>query len=127
MPGPNGTSRSLGHKDHDPVWARLAEASVPVAFHLGDSGYQRTFAPAWGSRNTFGFGNSEPFAQVLVSDRAIHDTIASMVMHGVFKRHPALRVAADLGVPHGSYGRSPAAARAVVNWRTRSRSGSSTG
>ncbi|MGH9274175.1 MAG: amidohydrolase family protein, partial [Acidimicrobiales bacterium] len=44
VPGPNGTGRSLGDKLHDPVWARLAEASVPVAFHLGDSGYQRQFA-----------------------------------------------------------------------------------
>jgi predicted TIM-barrel fold metal-dependent hydrolase len=38
VPGPYGTSRSLGDKMHDPVWARLAEAGVPVAFHHGDSG-----------------------------------------------------------------------------------------
>src|SRR3546814_4606748 len=25
VPGPNGTSRSLGDKLHDPVWARIAE------------------------------------------------------------------------------------------------------
>ena len=93
MPGPNGTSRSLGDKLHDPVWARLAEASVPVAFHLGDSGYQRRFAGAWGGRDEFGFGNSDPLAQVLVADRAIQDTVASLVVHGVFKRHPDLRVA----------------------------------
>ena len=48
VPGPNGTSRSLGDKLHDPVWARLAEAGVPVAFHLGDSGYEARFASAWG-------------------------------------------------------------------------------
>ncbi len=93
VPGPNGTSRSLGHKLHDPVWARLAEASVPVAFHLGDSGYQARFSTAWGGRGTFGFGNSDPLGQILVSDRPIHDTVASMLMHGVFTRHPALRVA----------------------------------
>jgi predicted TIM-barrel fold metal-dependent hydrolase len=93
VPGENGTSRSLGDKRHDPVWARLAEASIPVAFHLGDSGYQRRFAPAWGAQGEFGFGNSDPFAQVLVSDRAIHDSIASLVIHKVFQRHPALRVA----------------------------------
>jgi predicted TIM-barrel fold metal-dependent hydrolase len=93
VPGPNGTSRSLGDKRHDPVWARLAEASVPVAFHLGDSGYQRRFAGAWGAKDEFGFGNSDPFAQVLVSDRPIQDTIASLIIHGVFKRHPDLRVA----------------------------------
>ena len=93
VPGPNGTSRSLGDRLHDPVWACLAEASVPVAFHLGDSGYQRRFAPAWGGRGEFGFGNSDPLAQLLVSDRPIQDTIASLIVHGVFDRHPTLRVA----------------------------------
>ena len=28
--------RSLGDPSHDPVWARLAEAGVPVGFHLSD-------------------------------------------------------------------------------------------
>jgi predicted TIM-barrel fold metal-dependent hydrolase len=93
VPAEHGTSRSLGDKVHDPVWARLAEASIPVVFHLGDSGYQRRFAGAWGGRNEFGFGNSDPFAQVMVSDRAIQDTMASLIVHGVFKRHPTLRVA----------------------------------
>lgn len=93
VPGPAGTSRSLGNKVYDPVWARLAEASVPVAFHLGDSGYQRRFGPAWGGRAEFGFGTSDPLAQVLVSDRAIHDTLASLIVHGAFERHPGLRVA----------------------------------
>lgn len=93
VPGPHGTSRSLGDKAHDPVWARLAEASVPVAFHLGDSGYNRFFAAAWGGKAEFGFGNHDVLGSVLVADRAIHDTIASLVVHGVFTRHPGLRVA----------------------------------
>jgi predicted TIM-barrel fold metal-dependent hydrolase len=93
VPGANGTSRSLGDQVHDPVWAQLAEAGLPVAFHLGDSGYQRQLGAAWGGRGEFGFGNSDPLSQVLVSDRAIQDTIASMIVHGVFQRHPSLRVA----------------------------------
>jgi predicted TIM-barrel fold metal-dependent hydrolase len=93
VPAPNGASRSLGDKRFDPVWARLAQASVPVAFHLGDSGYNARFAGAWGASDTFGFGNSDALGQVLVSDRAIHDSVASLLVHGVFQRHPALRVA----------------------------------
>lgn len=93
VPGPNGTSRSLGDKVHDPVWARLAEAGVPVAFHLGDSGYESRFGSAWGGRPDFGFGKSDPLGHVLTEGRAIHDTIASLIVHGVFHRHPALRVA----------------------------------
>jgi predicted TIM-barrel fold metal-dependent hydrolase len=94
VPGPNGTGRSLGDKSHDPVWARLAEASVPVAFHLGDSGYNRFLAAGWGASASFeGFGNTDILSRVLVSDRAIHDTIASLIVHKVFKRHPTLKVA----------------------------------
>jgi predicted TIM-barrel fold metal-dependent hydrolase len=93
VPGPNGTSRSLGHSLHDPVWARLAEASIPVAFHLGDSGYNFISA-AWGGAAEFqGFGPPDLLGRIVVSDRAIHDTIASLVLDGVFTRHPALRVA----------------------------------
>jgi predicted TIM-barrel fold metal-dependent hydrolase len=31
--------------------------------------------------------------KLVVSDRAIHDTIGNLVVHGVFARHPSLRVA----------------------------------
>jgi predicted TIM-barrel fold metal-dependent hydrolase len=93
VPGPNGTSRSLGDPAHDPVWARLAEAGVPVAFHLGDSGYEARFAGAWGASEEFGFGKADPLARVITSDRAIHDAVASLVVHGAFTRHPGLRIA----------------------------------
>ena len=92
VPAPNGTGRSLGDRRHDPVWARLAEASIPAAFHLGDSGYN-AFAAAWGASATFeGFGDLDVLSRVLVSDRAIHDTLASLIIDGVFHRHPGLRV-----------------------------------
>jgi predicted TIM-barrel fold metal-dependent hydrolase len=85
---------SLGHRDHDRVWARLAEAGVPVAFHLGDSGYHRYIATAWGGRATFEpFYATDVLDGVLVEDRAIYDTMASLIVHGVFFRHPTLRVA----------------------------------
>jgi predicted TIM-barrel fold metal-dependent hydrolase len=93
VPAPNATGRSLGDRLHDPVWARLAEASIPVAFHLGDSGYN-SFAAAWGASGTFeGFGNTDVLSRILVSDRAIHDALASLIVDGVFHRHPTLRVA----------------------------------
>jgi predicted TIM-barrel fold metal-dependent hydrolase len=93
VPGVHGASRSFGDRVHDPVWARLAEASIPVAFHLGDSGYN-AFTAMWGGSPTFeAFGKSSILSRILVSDRAIHDTIASLVVDGVFVRHPTLRVA----------------------------------
>jgi predicted TIM-barrel fold metal-dependent hydrolase len=99
VPGEHGTSRSLGHRAHDAVWARLAEASVPVAFHLGDSGYN-AFTAMWGGTPTFeAYGKMNILSRVLVSDRAIHDTIASLVVDRVFSRHPGLRV---VSVENGS-------------------------
>jgi predicted TIM-barrel fold metal-dependent hydrolase len=92
--------RSLGDRSHDPVWARLAEAGVPVGFHLSDSGYLQV-AGMWGGRSTFeGFGGSEPLEQILTDDRAIHDTMASMIAHGVFTRHPNLKA---VSIENGSY------------------------
>ena len=93
VPAPHGAARSLGDAQHDPFWARLAEAGVPVGFHLGDSGYEARFGSAWGGRGDFGFGKSDPLGKVLAEGRAIHDTVASLVVHGVFTRHPGLRVA----------------------------------
>jgi predicted TIM-barrel fold metal-dependent hydrolase len=93
VPGPHGTSRSLGDRAHDPVWARLAEAGVPVAFHLGDSGYE-LFTAMWGGLARFeGFGQTNTLTKLLVSDRAIHDSIGSLLVDGVFWRHPTLKVA----------------------------------
>lgn len=93
-PVPTGTKpRSLGDPAHDPVWARLAEANVPVAFHLGDSGYLK-IAGMWGGTEHFEpFATPDPLDRLVVDDRAIHDTIASLIVHGVFDRHPGLRVA----------------------------------
>jgi predicted TIM-barrel fold metal-dependent hydrolase len=93
--------RSLGDPSHDPVWARLAEAAVPVGFHLSDSGYLQ-FAAAWGGKSKFEpFGSKpDPLDQILVDDRAIHDSMASMIAHGVFTRHPKLKA---VSIENGSY------------------------
>jgi predicted TIM-barrel fold metal-dependent hydrolase len=92
--------RSLGDPVHDPVWARLTEAGVPVGFHLSDSGYLH-IAAMWGGMSTFeGFGAKDPLDQVLLDDRAIHDAMASMIVHGVFTRHPRLKV---VSIENGSY------------------------
>src|ERR1700719_284010 len=75
--------RSLGDPLHDPVWAALAEAGVPVGFHLSDSGYLQ-IAGMWGGRSTFeALGGSEPLEQIPPDARAIHDAMASMIAHGV--------------------------------------------
>jgi predicted TIM-barrel fold metal-dependent hydrolase len=91
VPVPGG-SRSPGHPDYDPFWARVAEAGLVVAFHAGDSGYGR-YAAAWEGRGQRleafrGFA----FGQVTQAGRAIYDTFAALIIHGMFRRHPGVRV-----------------------------------
>jgi predicted TIM-barrel fold metal-dependent hydrolase len=96
--GPKG--RPLGHELHDPVWARLAEAGVPAAFHLGDSGYNATLGAAWGGADDFApFREPDLLGSVIINDRAISDTIASMIVPGAFTRHPTLQV---MSIENGS-------------------------
>jgi predicted TIM-barrel fold metal-dependent hydrolase len=94
VPTGGAKGRSLGDTLHDPVWARLAEAGVPVAFHLGDSGYNAMLGAPWGGAEDFApFREPDVLGQLIIGDRAIHDTMASLVVHGVFRRHPRLHVA----------------------------------
>ena len=94
VPTGGALGRSLGDKIHDPVWARLVEADLPVAFHLGDSGYNAMLGAQWGGAQEFApFREPDLLGQVIIGDRAIHDAMASLIVHGVFTRHPGLRVA----------------------------------
>jgi predicted TIM-barrel fold metal-dependent hydrolase len=48
----------------------------------------------WGGKDRFEpFEGVDPFDSLVVSDRAIHDTIGSLIVHGAFDRNPGLRVA----------------------------------
>lgn len=86
VPTPTGY-RSPGHRTFDPVWARIDEAKVPVAMHLGDSGYQRWNA-RWGEAEEFEPFSSQPMhlGSMVSGTRAIHDTVAKIIMDGVLHR-----------------------------------------
>lgn len=84
--------RSPGDPVYDVVWARLAEAGVTVAYHSGDSGYGR-YAEDWGEPAEMEAFRRSAFRALTSTDRAIYDTVAALVCHGVLGRHPRLRVA----------------------------------
>ena len=89
--GPN-FSRSPGDPVYDPFWARLDEAGILVAYHSGDSGYGR-YAADWGGGGEIEAFRNDPFRALTGGHRPIFDTIGALVCHGVFRRHPNLRVA----------------------------------
>ena len=86
-------SRSFGFEEYDPFWARCADAGIFVCLHGSDSGYDRI--TGWWSG---GHGEYRPFladtfrATVDLIGRAISDSISALICHGVFDRHPGLKV-----------------------------------
>ena len=88
-------SRSFGFPEYDPFWARVEDAGIFVCLHASDSGYDRVTQWWTGGQNgEFLAFERNPFqAMVDLLGRAISDSIAALICHGVFERHPRLRVA----------------------------------
>ena len=91
-PGADPGSAHPAIRVYDPFWARLAEAGILVAYHSGESGYDR-YAAEWGESGEMEAFRHNPFKIITSADRPIYDTMAALVCHGVFARHPNLRVA----------------------------------
>jgi predicted TIM-barrel fold metal-dependent hydrolase len=91
--------RSPADPAHDRFWSICEEAGIVVAYHGADSGYAG-YAARWGERSRFGTFSDSAFAETLSLhiERPIFEQIAAMITHGLFDRHPKLRVAAvELG------------------------------
>ncbi len=84
--------RSPADPVYDPFWRRADEAGITVAYHSGESGYGR-YMVDWGESAEFEAFRRTPLYGVLTSDRAISDTMAALVCHGLFARFPHLRIA----------------------------------
>lgn len=93
---PGGVSPA--HPDLDPAWDLLAAAQVPVLAHLGaDVDFLKT--TAWRNAPAFqGWKAGEEFQMDPWTLSTLHlpvqNFLATMVMGGVFERHPSLRFGA---------------------------------
>lgn len=92
-PGPvrGATHGSPGDAYYDPFWARLAEAGIPLGIHSGDAGYN-AFGDLYGSGGAFRSFAFDPL-RIALSAAPVADKLAAMACHGLFSRHPNLRVA----------------------------------
>ena len=98
-PGP-AAGRSPGDPYFDPFWARLDEARVPVAFHIGESGYNELVGIHWGQEANPSSHRQSAFQWTcMYGDRPIMDTIASLIFDNLFGRFENLNV---LSVENGS-------------------------
>lgn len=92
-PGPVSGKYSPADPRFDPFWARIEEAGVPVAFHVGDSGFCELFTTKWGEPARPAFNRYTPFQRLTAfAGRAISDTLAILITHNLFGRFPGLRV-----------------------------------
>ena len=94
-----GLRRSIGDPIYDRVWAKIAESGAVVAFHAADTGYG-DMVERWGEGGRMEGQKSSALGEIMGvhTDRPIYDTLAALVSHGVFDRHPKLKVAAvELG------------------------------
>lgn len=91
---PYGRPPSPADAKFDRIWAKLAEAGVVVAIHAGDAGYTKYLAD-WGESTKYTGLKSTPLTEVLSVgiERPIFDMMAAMICHGLFDRHPKLKVA----------------------------------
>ncbi len=98
-PGP-AFGRSPADPHFDPLWARLEEAGVPVAYHVGESGYNELMSVAWGERPNPSSHRQSAFQWTnFYGDRPIMDTVSALVFHNLFGRFPGLQI---LSVENGS-------------------------
>ena len=92
VPTPDGGDRSPGMPHYDPVWARIAEAGITVGMHGGDGGLH-DYNERWEPTADFQSFRTSTFKQITGHDRQIFDTMAALVCHGLYDRHPNTRIA----------------------------------
>jgi predicted TIM-barrel fold metal-dependent hydrolase len=98
-PGP-AFGRSPADPYFDPLWARIHEARIAVAFHVGESGYNELISVQWGQEaNAPSHRQSALQWACFFGDRPIMDTIAALILGNLFGRFPDVRV---LSVENGS-------------------------
>ena len=97
--GPQG-GRSPADPLYDPFWARVDEARIPVAFHIGVTGLNALYSVHWNEQaDPPGHQQSAFQWTCFYGDTAIMQTLAALVFHNLFGRFPNVRV---MSVEHGS-------------------------
>jgi predicted TIM-barrel fold metal-dependent hydrolase len=92
--------RSPGDPYFDPVWSRLEEAGVVIAFHIMPFWYFDAISPAWGlDADPASWHMSAWQWNNIYGERPIMDTLSALIFDNLFGRFPGLKV---LVAEHGA-------------------------
>ncbi len=82
----------------DPVWARINEANIRVAVHLGGTDYAK-YGADWSEDPNTPFGDFDAFQWMMYwGDRPAQELTAAMILHNLFGRFPNVKVClAEMG------------------------------
>jgi predicted TIM-barrel fold metal-dependent hydrolase len=84
--------RSIADPIFDPVWARINEAGLRVAVHLGATDYQK-YGAEWSEDPDVTFGQFDAFQWMMYwGDRPAMELTAGMILHNLFGRYPNVHV-----------------------------------
>ncbi|XVQ14791.1 amidohydrolase family protein [Spirillospora sp. CA-255316] len=91
-PGPVG-GRSPADPHFDPFWATVAEAGIPVVFHVSNSGYQHFYGTHWSEDPGNPSHAQSPLQWALCNtERPVVDTLIALTLHNLFGRHPDVKI-----------------------------------
>jgi len=91
--GAAGTGRSPADPVFDPFWATAAEAGIPVAFHVSNSGYNHFYGPLWSEKPDNPSHAQTPLQWALCNtERPLVDTMIALTLHNLFGRHPDIKI-----------------------------------
>jgi predicted TIM-barrel fold metal-dependent hydrolase len=92
--------RSPADPYFDPFWARVNEAGITIAFHIGESSYNELFSIHWGEEPNPPSHRQSAFQWTcFYGDRPIMDTMAALIYHNLFGRFPNVRA---MSIENGS-------------------------
>jgi predicted TIM-barrel fold metal-dependent hydrolase len=91
--GAPGAGRSPADPYFDPFWATAAEAGIPVAFHVSNSGYNHFYGPLWSENADNPSHAQTPLQWALCNtERPLVDTMIALTLHNLFSRHPGIKI-----------------------------------
>lgn len=83
LPSNAPRGRRYSDEEYEPMWARAAEAGLPVAFHVACMSH----VPDWLKASR----DRDPIVTYAGSPALIHDTMVELMVRGVCARHPGLK------------------------------------